>query len=129
MRHLESSLTFALLAVNCSEPRVPKSAEVAAQCPSVDVLQELHAATFHFENGLTADGRAALARARALSREPADPTTRGLFERLAVVERAVDDDAARARGELEQVRVEFRDWACLPEALHSQFHALLPERF
>lgn len=70
------------------------------------------------------DGRAALTRARGLAGGQLDATD-GL-DRLGVVERTVDADSNRARGELEMIRVAFRDWSCMPEPLHQRFHAALP---
>ncbi|MCC6811309.1 MAG: hypothetical protein IT381_28015 [Deltaproteobacteria bacterium] len=129
-RRLEPYLMLALLLIaHCTEPATRRSTVAEPECPSVDFRQELHAATFHFEHGVLADGRAALARARDLSGGSADAISTGLLTRLAVIERAIDSDPARARGELELLRADFRDWACLPEPLHRQFHALLPRGF
>ncbi len=110
----------------CTSGSAARPVDAAARCPAVDVIEALHAATFHFEHGASTDGRAALARARALSRSSLDAIARGVLDRLTVVERSIDTDPNRARGELEQIRVAFRDWACLPEPLHQRFHAVLP---
>lgn len=97
----------------------------AAVC-SEALVEALHAATFHFEHGSKSDGRAALARARALAGGANDDTARDVLRRLAVVDGAIDAEPDRARTELESIRVAFGDWKCLPEPLHQRFHAALP---
>lgn len=103
-----------------------KKARQGSACPPEELIEALHAATFHFEHGLSSDGRSALGRARELARETLDSTVRSTLERLSLVEQTVDRDPNRALSELEWIRVAFRDWSCLPEPLHQRFHSALP---
>jgi hypothetical protein len=119
-------LGVAVAALAGCAARSPSRAVDAAACPTVALLEALHAATFHFEHGSAADGRAALATARAGAAGSSDPTLKALLDRLAVVDASIDRDEPRARGELEWIRAAFRDWSCLPEPLHQRFHAALP---
>jgi hypothetical protein len=98
----------------------------ALACPPVDFIEAIHTATFDFEHGSSVDGQAALARARAISVGSPDFAVRGLLDSLGIVERSIHAEPNRARLELENLRVMFHDWACLPETLHQQFHAKLP---
>jgi hypothetical protein len=124
-RWVFSPLAFALaIGTSCTRSS-PRKLDAVSACPPVDFIERLHAATFHFEHGSSTDGRAALAQAHLLSGGPLDATAHGVLDRLAVIEHAIDVDSNRARGEIEQIRVAFRDWACLPEPLHQRFHAAL----
>lgn len=123
-----------------SAPSVPEAARNGVEapspvtrdsCPSETALEALHAATFQFEHGLRAEGYAALERARRLLARPVDATSAAVLTRLDRV--AAMLSAGKTTGipsealvELEAIRVTFRSWPCLPEAMHAQFHAALP---
>lgn len=120
-----------------------RSAPTAAPaCPSEAFLEAVHAAAFHFEHGTAARGWQSLEQARALA--PAEPggKSREVLDRLEGAARMIDEPQAplpadpnaawlrppdQARYELEKLRLEFADWACLPEPLHQRFHAALPK--
>ena len=96
-------------------------------CPSPELIRALHAATFHFEHGSAADGRASLELARHAPGER-DATASEVLARLERIERAIDagPKSAAVVGELERSRLAFREWRCFPEPLHEDFHRSLP---
>jgi hypothetical protein len=110
----------------CTSGSRPSGLDGSAGCPSVDQLRALHAATFQLEHGSTSEGRVALAQARALLIRSADATAGEVLKRLERFELTADSDPNRAASELEQIRLTFSVWSCLPDSLHQQFHAALP---
>lgn len=88
-------------------------------CPSVEFIRALHAAAFFLEGG---DKENAAIHLEQLEAHPITPSTRTLTDTL---------QRARATGdtlEFESLRLQFRDWPCLPEDLHEQLHGELPPR-
>jgi hypothetical protein len=99
----------------------------APACPSPELLELLHAATFYFEHGTTSTAREMLRLAReAAAREPLDATASETLSALGRIDASIDAHPDVAEAEVERVRVGFRDWRCLPEELHQRFHASLP---
>lgn len=109
------------LAAGCGRASAPP-------CPSPAALEEIHAAAFHFEHGAIAAAEEHLARARALAPagRAADPVTAQILAQLSVASQRIRTDHERAILEVEAVRLTFREWRCLPEELHRQFHVKLP---
>lgn len=98
----------------------------AAGCPPEDLIEELHAAAFHFQHGPVAEARRHLAGARGLAGAPLDPQSRDILAALSRVSTLVEAEPDRAASDTEYIRLQLSDWGCLTAELHDAFHAKLP---
>ncbi len=123
------TLVALVVASGCGQKRLhdrDAGEAVPAGCPPAALIEELHAAAFHFEHRQLAAGRDSLARARVLQAGiPTEPVASSL---LADLERmtAQPVDLDRLHFEADLVRYKIGEWHCLTPGLHDRLHAVLP---
>lgn len=113
-----------------SRPEAAPSVSTPA-CPPETAIEDLHAATFYFENGPPDEARSYVERARAATSTLSDPTLTRILDLLSRASRQSEKDPGSvAAGDLrlvfEETRVAFFEWSCFSEAMHARFHEALP---
>lgn len=115
---------LAVLACLSVAPCTPQ--EPAPRCPSDALVEALHASTFQFEHGASAEGHAWLLRAQTLAAQARpDATAAATLRALARIDATRPSPPPESAEALERMRASFSDWRCLTPALHARLHRAL----
>ncbi|MCP4503785.1 MAG: hypothetical protein GY822_27990 [Deltaproteobacteria bacterium] len=121
-----ASLVFAFIG-GCEKKSDTTTASSIAICPSDAVVESLHKAAFHLQNGPNQKGREELEKAHRLSSlKSRTHEVESVLKSLDLVAATIDSKPDEAATEVEQVRFFFSVWSCLSKSLHDHFHEALP---
>lgn len=108
-----------------STPAEPPVRVGEGACPPRAVVEQLHAAADHFEQGEAALGRAALDAAERDMPTVVERDTVVLWSMFSEVKSSPDGGAPQKLA-AEAVRAKLHDWACLTEPIHTAVHEAEP---